>query len=148
MLEIGRLASNNVRIFDTQYNNGVVINRININQAIEALTRIKEEIEKDEQEKIVKERRVNRAMERLEHIVNDYNYTIVDSKEHFILVDLDEVTNSEVLTIDEIINKFIKIYLDKLVVPSSCMSFEAYTNNTKFSKIIEELQVIRTMLVK
>jgi hypothetical protein len=148
MLEIGRLKSDNVRIFDTVVNNGLIIDKSRIKFMIDALTEIKEQLDEEEKEKQAQERKVNRAMERLEHIANDYNYTIVDSKEHFILVDLDEVTNSEVLTIDAIINKFIKIYLDKLVVPSLCMSFEVYTNNTKFSKIIEELQVIRTMLVK
>ena len=146
MLEIGRLASNNVRIFDTQRNDGVIINRLNINQAIETLIRIKEEIEKDEQEKQAKERKASRAMERLEMIANDYNYSIVDSKEHFILIDLDEVSNSEVLTLKEITNKFIKIYIDKLV-PNS-LSFEDYTNNTKFCKIIDELLAIEKILIK
>jgi hypothetical protein len=148
MLEIGRLASNNVRIFDTQYNNGVVINRVNINQAIEALTRIKEEIEKDETEKIAKERKINRAMERLEQIASVLNYKIVDSKDHFILIDLDELKESQVLPLSEIIAKLVNIYVRKLTILNVLSTYDEILSNKKTCKIIEELQEINKILIK
>jgi hypothetical protein len=148
MLEIGRLASNNVRIFDTQYNNGVIINRLNINQAIEALTRIKESIEKDEAEKIAKERKINRAMERLEQIASVLNYKIVDSKEHFILIDLDELKESQVLPLSEIIEKFVNIYVRKLTILNVLSTYDEILGNKKICKVIEELKEIEKILVK
>ena len=148
MLEVSTFNQVNVRVGYTNTNNFVILNNRDIMHVISSLTSIQESIEKQEKLRQAQERKTNRAMERLEQIASVLNYKIVDSKEHFILIDLDELKESQVLPLSEIIIKFTRIYVGKLVIPSQFMGFEDYTNNKKACNIIDELKEINKILVK
>jgi ribosomal protein L9 len=148
MLEVSNFNQVNVKVGYTNTNNFVILNNRDIMHVISSLTSIQESIEKEEKLKQAQERKVNRAMERLEQIASVLNYKIVDSKEHFILIDLDELKESQVLPLIDIIRKLVKIYVSKLVILNVLSTYDEILCNKKTCKIIEELQEIEKILVK
>ena len=148
MLEVGRVSPNTIRIFDTQLSNGLLVKKSNIKFMIDALTEIKEQLDEEEKEKQAQERKVNRAMERLEQIACINNYMIVDTEEHFILIDLDELTDSVVLSIDAIIKKLHAVYEGKIIRYKDSFNPIDVANNKSVLKVLDELLEIRKILVK